>query len=119
MGHNHEGHDHEGHSHAHEEESTIKAYIPAIISFVLLVSGMVLQHQETEFFKNPLRLGWYLVAYALVGLPVNWEALKSIRRGDVFSEFFLMSIATIGAFFIGEYAEGVAVMLFYAIGELV
>ena len=118
MGHNHEGHDHEGHSHAHEEESTIKAYIPAIISFVLLVSGMVLQHQEVEFFKNPLRLVWYLVAYALVGLPVNWEALKSIRRGDVFSEFFLMSIATIGAFFIGEYAEGVAVMLFYAIGEL-
>lgn len=118
MGHNHEGHDHEGHSHAHEGESTIKAYIPAIVSFVLLVSGMVLQHQEAEFFKNPLRLGWYLVAYALVGLPVNWEALKSIRRGDVFSEFFLMSIATIGAFFIGEYAEGVAVMLFYAIGEL-
>jgi len=51
-------------------------------------------------------------------LPVLKEALESIRKGDVFSEFFLMSIATIGAFAIGEYPEGVAVMLFYSVGEV-
>jgi Cd2+/Zn2+-exporting ATPase len=50
--------------------------------------------------------------------PVLKDAYKSIIKGDVFSEFFLMSIATIGAFAIGEYPEGVAVMLFYAVGEV-
>lgn len=53
-----------------------------------------------------------------VGLPVIKEAFESIGKGDVFSEFLLMSIATIGAFAIGEYPEGVAVMLFYAVGEV-
>ena len=53
-----------------------------------------------------------------MGLPVLVKAIKAIAKGDVFSEFFLMSLATIGAFFITEYPEGVAVMLFYAVGEL-
>ncbi|WP_445915274.1 heavy metal translocating P-type ATPase, partial [Flavobacterium sp.] len=61
---------------------------------------------------------WYVAAYLPVGLPVIKEAIQSIRKSDVFSEFLLMSIATIGAFAIGEYPEGVAVMLFYAIGEI-
>uniref|UniRef100_UPI00259B6B3A heavy metal translocating P-type ATPase n=1 Tax=uncultured Polaribacter sp. TaxID=174711 RepID=UPI00259B6B3A len=61
---------------------------------------------------------WYGVAYIPVGFPVVKEGWKSITKGDVFTEFFLMSIATIGAFVIGEYPEGVAVMLFYAVGEL-
>src|SRR5690606_13637139 len=61
---------------------------------------------------------WYAAAYLPVGLPVLKEAFESIRKGDVFSEFFLMSIATIGAFAIGEYPEGVAVMLFYSVGEV-
>jgi Cd2+/Zn2+-exporting ATPase len=67
------------------------------------------------------RLGktvWYIIAYAPVGFPVIKEAFESISKGDVFSEFLLMSIATIGAFAIGEYPEGVAVMLFYAVGEV-
>jgi Cd2+/Zn2+-exporting ATPase len=64
------------------------------------------------------RLAWYLAAYLPVGLPVLVKAIKAIAKGDVFSEFFLMSLATIGAFFIQEYPEGVAVMLFYAVGEL-
>ncbi|KAF5272977.1 hypothetical protein FQR65_LT17255 [Abscondita terminalis] len=53
-----------------------------------------------------------------VGFPVLKDALISIRYSDFFSEFFLMSIATIGAFIIGEYPEGVAVMLFYSVGEV-
>lgn len=61
---------------------------------------------------------WYIIAYIPVGLPVLKESIDSARKGDVFSEFLLMSIATIGAFAIGEYPEGVAVMLFYAVGEI-
>ena len=61
---------------------------------------------------------WFIVAYIPVGFPVLKEAFESIRKGEIFSEFFLMGIATIGAFGIGQYAEGVAVMLFYSIGEL-
>ncbi len=67
--------------------------------------------------------GWqglvlYLVPYAIVGWDVIWKALRNIRNGQVFDENFLMGVATIGAFGCGEYAEGVAVMLFYQIGEL-
>ena len=61
---------------------------------------------------------WYVIAYIPVGRPVIKEAIQALTKGEIFTEFFLMSIATIGAFAIGEYPEGVAVMLFYAVGEL-
>lgn len=60
----------------------------------------------------------FVVAYLLIGADIVWKALKNILRGKLFDENFLMSIATIGAFCIGEYPEGVAVMLFYQVGEL-
>lgn len=60
----------------------------------------------------------YSIAYIPVGFPVVWRSLKLITRFDIFNEFFLMSIATIGAIILGEYAEGFAVMLFYSVGEL-
>jgi Zn2+/Cd2+-exporting ATPase len=102
-----------------EKESAWKEYLPAIISFIILVSGIVLDNFiKPEFFKSYVRLIWYIVAYIPVGIPVIKDAVTSIANGSFFSEFFLMSIATIGAFFIGEYSEGVAVMLFYAVGEL-
>ena len=111
-----DGHDHE---HSGESQSAWKEYAPAIISFVLLVSGLVFDNFiKPTFFKNYIRLSWYIVAYIPVGIPVMKDAVKSILKGSFFSEFFLMSIATLGAFFIGEYSEGVAVMLFYAVGEL-
>ncbi|MBK9800054.1 MAG: cadmium-translocating P-type ATPase [Bacteroidetes bacterium] len=114
-----EEHSHEGHNHDHEEESAWKEYLPAIISFVFLMSGIILDNFiKPDFFKNYVRLIWYIVAYLPVGIPVLKDAVNSIAKGSFFSEFFLMSIATIGAFFIGEYSEGVAVMLFYAVGEL-
>ena len=114
-----EEHSHEGHNHDHEEESAWKEYLPAIISFIVLMSGIVLDNfVKPDFFKNYVRLIWYIVAYIPVGIPVIKDAVNSITKGAFFSEFFLMSIATIGAFFIGEYSEGVAVMLFYAVGEL-
>jgi Cd2+/Zn2+-exporting ATPase len=71
-----------------------------------------------SWFAGYIRLGWYILAYIPVGFPVVKEAFESIRKGEIFSEFLLMSIATIGAFAIGEFPEGVAVMLFYAIGEI-
>ncbi len=114
-----EEHSHEGFGPDHEEESAWKEYLPAIISFIVLMSGIVFDNfVKPDFFKNYIRLAWYIVAYIPVGIPVIKDAVKSIAKGAFFSEFFLMSIATIGAFFIGEYSEGVAVMLFYAVGEI-
>lgn len=102
-----------------EQESAWKEYLPAIVSFIILMAGITLDNfVKLEFFKDHFRLLWYIVAYIPVGFPVIKDAVTSIARGSFFSEFFLMSIATIGAFFIGEYSEGVAVMLFYAVGEL-
>lgn len=111
-------HDHSEIGHSHDHDSNFKTYFPAILSFVLLISGIIFEQTEVAFFNYPINLIWYMIAYTFVGLKVNYEALKEIRHGNVFSEFFLMSIATIGAFLIGEYSEGVAVMLFYSIGEL-
>ncbi|KRB55662.1 heavy metal translocating P-type ATPase [Flavobacterium sp. Root186] len=113
-----DGHDH-GHSHEHEAEgSLLKLFIPSILSFILLLIGIGFDNYFPQtWFSGYVRIAWYIVAYLPVGLPVLREAYESIIKGDVFSEFFLMCIATIGAFAIGEYPEGVAVMLFYTIGE--
>lgn len=64
------------------------------------------------------KLALYLTAYLAAGGDVLWKACRNLLHGQVFDENFLMSIATIGAFFVGEYPEGAAVMLFYQIGEL-
>ena len=113
-----DGHDH-SHDHSHDGALGWKAYLPALISLVILLSGLALEHLlEAPFFKGWAKVLWYTIAYIPVGLPVIKEAWEALRKGEIFTEFFLMSIATIGAFAIGEYPEGVAVMLFYAIGEL-
>lgn len=65
-----------------------------------------------------VRLLTFLVPYAIVGYDVVFEALRNIAHGQVFDENFLMSVATIGAFFVADYPEAVAVMLFYQVGEL-
>ncbi len=102
-----------------EESSPNRAYIRAGISFVFLISGILFSAFNITFFENQwIRLAWYLLAYIPVGIPVMLEAWESMLKKDIFSEYTLMSIATIGAFLIGEYPEGVAVMLFYAVGEL-
>lgn len=111
-----DGHDHD---HLSEEKSTFQMFLPAIISFVLLLVAIGFDNYFTQsWFTGWVRIAWYVVAYLPVGIPVVKEAFESIRKGDVFSEFLLMSIATIGAFAIAEFPEGVAVMLFYAIGEI-
>ena len=109
------------HNHGHNngnKEARWKAYLPAIFSFVMLIIGIALDFFTVAFFTGNVLIVWYAVAYLPVGLPVMHEGWKSIAKGDFFTEFFLMTIATVGAFAIGEYPEGVAVMLFYAVGEL-
>ncbi|ADB42702.1 heavy metal translocating P-type ATPase [Spirosoma linguale] len=97
---------------------TWRTYAPAISSLVLLLGGIALDYYKLSWFNDPVRLIWYIVSYLPVAWPVLRRAWSSSIRGDVFTEFFLMSVATLGAFFIREYPEGVAVMLFYTIGEL-
>lgn len=79
----------------------------AAVSLVLLVAALL------------AGAGWwlYVVAYLPVGLPVLRDAVGEARRGDVFNEYVLMSVASLGAFYIGEYPEAVGVMLFYCVGE--
>lgn len=111
----------DGHSHGDDEGSGIKTWLPAIISFSLLIAGIAMDNwlrPTPSWFSGLVRLLWYIAAYAPVGLPVVLKGIKTAIKGDVFTEFLLMSVATIGAFYIGEYPEGVAVMLFYAVGEL-
>ncbi len=109
----------DGHNHDHGNSSAFKTYIPAIISFIMLILGIAIDYFDAlPFFEGWVRIIWYTIAYIPVGFPVIKEGWKSIKNGDFFTEFFLMSIATLGAFAIGEYPEGVAVMLFYAVGEL-
>ncbi|MCW8898592.1 MAG: heavy metal translocating P-type ATPase [Flavobacteriales bacterium] len=95
-----------------------KAYLPSIVSLVILLTGVTFDQLEMAWFNTYFQVFLFGMAYLIIGGPVVWKAITRIPKGDVFNEFFLMSIATIGAFFIGEYAEGVAVMLFYAVGEL-
>jgi len=111
--------DDDGHDHSVAEGRTLKLFLPAIISFALLIVAIAMDNWVPQgWFKGWIRIIWYVLAYIPVGFPVIKDALKSIGKGEIFSEFLLMSIATIGAFAIKEYPEGVAVMLFYAIGEV-
>ncbi|MCK7591312.1 cadmium-translocating P-type ATPase [Subsaxibacter sp. CAU 1640] len=112
--------DSDGHNHSNPENlGKFRTYLPAIFSFVMLIAGIAFDYFETfPYFSGWIRIVWYVVAYLPVGFPVIREGWNSIVKGDFFTEFLLMSIATIGAFAIGEYPEGVAVMLFYAVGEL-
>lgn len=96
----------------------MKKYIRELISFVLLMTGLGMNWVEMAWFQpSGVRFVWYLLAFLPVGFPVLKEALESVRGKEYFNEFMLMSLAAIGAFYIGEYPEGVAVMLFYSIGE--
>lgn len=109
------------HDHAqHDSLSSIpwKTMLPMLVSAVLLIGGLILRSVGFELHTlfYPILFG---VSYLLVGVPVIKEAVQAVvRENDFFNEFSLMSIATIGAFAIGEYPEAVAVMLLYNIGEL-
>ena len=90
-----------------------KRLIRIIVAIVLLLAAVLI-----DFRPGKINVIIYLLSYLMVGGDVILRAIKNIIRGKVFDENFLMAIATIGAMFISEYAEGVAVMLLYQIGEL-
>ena len=90
-----------------------KKLIRIIISFILLVIAFILKLDNT-IINNIL----FIISYLIVGYDIILKAIRNITRGKVFDENFLMTIATIGAFFISEFPEAVAVMLFYQVGEL-
>ncbi len=96
-----------------------RQYLPVAVSFTALVAGLAADHLlHPVFFAGWVRAAWYGLAYLPVGLPVMVEGVQTLRKGEFFTEYTLMVAATIGAMAIGQYAEGVAVMLFYAVGEL-
>ena len=113
-------HNHEGHSHEHDHEhNNSKVLLGA--SLLIFFAGIFVQYvlKPTWFVDNQtIRLIWFAISYILVAFPVWGEAFKLAKKFDFFNEFSLMGIATLGAFIIGEYPEGVAVMLFYTIGEM-
>ena len=116
-----EGGEDDGHNHDQEEVSgsKLKQYLPVIISLIMLLLGIAIDFwMKLDFFSGPVRLAWYVIAYVPVAWPVIKEGWKAVAKGEFFTEFTLMVLATVGAFAIGEYPEGVAVMLFYAFGEL-
>jgi len=111
-------HQHHEHEHNHEHGGSVfSLFQQPLISFCLLLLGIGMDYFQPAWFTDWVRVAWYFSAYVPVGMPVLKEAIESIRNNDFFSEFFLMTIATIGAFAIGQYPEAVAVMLFYSIGE--
>lgn len=109
-----------GHNHTHSHDEMSNKYI-VITSLLLLLIGLFFTYiLKAEWFcgNTTLQIVWYAIAYIPVAFPVLKQALQLAAKKDFFNEFSLMGIATIGAFLIGEYPEGVAVMLFYTIGEL-
>lgn len=114
--HSHEhSHDHShGHSHDHSngEAVSLKENMRLIIGAIVYAIALI----STE--GSILSVVLFALSYVLVGGEVVLTAIKNILRGEVFDENFLMTVATLGAFFVGEFPEGVAVMLFYQIGEV-
>jgi Cd2+/Zn2+-exporting ATPase len=95
--------------------SFLTKYKEVVASTILLAAALIVEH--TLSLSSTAYLPLYVLSYLAVGGPVWLQAYQSIKKGTIFSEFLLMGIATVGAFAIGEYAEGVAVMLFYMVGE--
>lgn len=121
-GHEHH-HEHEhSHEHTHEHEHSHgskggikKELIPLIVGMVIFAAALAAHHTVNIL---PLSLGLFGAAYLLLGYNVLIATFKNIRVGNFFDENFLMTVATVGAFILGEYSEAVGVVLFFKIGEL-
>src|SRR5690606_38697199 len=99
------------------EKTGWKSHWDLLLALATLVTLLVLEYGFNVHIPIIPLLGINLIAYLLAGREVLNLAWRKSKRGDFFNEFVLMSVATIGAFIIGEYEEGVAVMVFYQIGE--
>ena len=109
-----DGHNHDG---TGAEIAGWKSHGQLLLSLAILMIMLVLQFGFQYVPIFPSNLVIFLLAYLLAGYNVLYMAFRKAKRFDFFNEFFLMSVATIGAFAIGSYSEGVAVMVFYSIGE--
>lgn len=115
----HEGSKDKIHEHSHEKEESSNGKIEILKDNWLLIVGAIIYAIALLYNgNNKISIILFVASYLAIGGEVILTAIKNILRGEVFDENFLMSIATIGAFFIGEYPEAVAVMLFYQIGEV-
>lgn len=107
----------DAHKQAHGVEEETSIWQPAL-SMAMLVAGIVMTAMNVQWFSHPwVKAAWYIAAWLPTGLGVLREAIEAARDGDLFSEFLLMSVASIGAMAIGEFPEAVAVMTLYCIGE--
>ncbi|WP_316751373.1 heavy metal translocating P-type ATPase [Pedobacter gandavensis] len=125
-GHQHEGHTHsaeeshdddDGHNHGSGEPESWTSHWPLLTSLAVVIIMLTLEYGFGITFNTLIQLIIFIPAYLLAGYNVLELAFRKALRFDFFNEFFLMSVATIGAFAIGSYSEGVAVMVFYSIGE--
>lgn len=107
---------HDGHEHG-SQDSAWKSHWDLITALFILGIMLTLEYGFKILLSDTINLAIYGIAYLLAGWKVLHLAFRKLKRLDIFNEFFLMSVATIGAFLIGEYSEGVAVMVFYSIGE--
>ncbi len=118
--HEHE-HEHEhgcccGCDHCHEDEHESKFLLPRLlIAFILMAVAWVLEKHVSWYFTLPV----YIIAYAVAGYDTVISAVRGLLKGHGFDECFLMTVATVGAFCIGDFTEGVAVMIFYGLGEYI
>ena len=116
----HGDHDHD-HDHSHDgddDAGLFQSRWPLWASLLILATFLMLTFVFKIEISRPIEIGSMLTAYLLAGYKTIGVAFRRIKRGDLFNEFTLMTIATLGAFYIGEFSEGVAVMIFYEIGEM-
>ncbi|HTF28379.1 MAG TPA: hypothetical protein VK625_06000, partial [Flavitalea sp.] len=112
--HTREGHDHshDGHDHGGNQKTGWKQHWELLVAATILVILLTLEYAFSIRLPQVPSLFINVLAYILAGREVFILALRKVSRGDIFNEFVLMTVATIGAFIIGEYEEGVAVMVF-------
>lgn len=116
-GHDHEHDEDDEHDHGGDESAGWKSHWDLLLGLLILIVMVVLKF---GFHYTPAKwvdFAIHFIAFLLAGWKVLDLAFRKAKRGDIFNEFVLMSVATIGAFYIGSYSEGVAVMVFYCIGE--
>jgi Zn2+/Cd2+-exporting ATPase len=109
--------DHDGHEHGGDEVQGWKSHWALLLSLAILFVMLTLEYGFEYVPPSPFDLVIFGIAYLLAGYKILDLAFRKAIRFDFFNEFFLMSVATLGAFAIGSYSEGVAVMVFYSIGE--
>ncbi|QRQ99939.1 heavy metal translocating P-type ATPase [Dyadobacter sandarakinus] len=119
-GHSHDGHAHDEHDHSHgsNEGGFFRSHWMLSLSLLIFTTTLILQFGFDIRAPRAIEIVLMLTAYLLAGHKTVRLAVRRVLRGDFFNEFTLMTIATWGAFYIGEFSEGVAVMIFYELGEL-